>query len=205
MPRRAGTMQKVQVLLQPTEIETQPAYVDSRRVGSVEEDLQRLEDLHLGRGVVAGPLQQHRQGADVVGAEHDVDPGGLLDDVAAVLLGEAAADRDLHAGLGELRRAQVAEVAVEAVVGVLAHGAGVEHDDVRLGVDGHRDVAGVLEQAGDALGIVRVHLAAVGDDLEAARGLSHSSAKFSPRRVRRRYPPGRAARRRGPRGVGGPV
>ena len=29
-------MQKVQVLLQPTEIETQPAYVDSRRAGSVD-------------------------------------------------------------------------------------------------------------------------------------------------------------------------
>jgi hypothetical protein len=34
-PQR-GTMQKVQVLLQPTEIETQAAYADSRRVGSVE-------------------------------------------------------------------------------------------------------------------------------------------------------------------------
>ena len=36
MPRSAGTMQKVQVLLQPTEMATQAAYADSRRVGSVE-------------------------------------------------------------------------------------------------------------------------------------------------------------------------
>ena len=36
LPRSAGTMQKVQVLLQPTETETQAAYADSRRVGSVE-------------------------------------------------------------------------------------------------------------------------------------------------------------------------
>ncbi len=36
LPRRAGTMQKVQVLLQPTEMETQAAYALSRRVGSVE-------------------------------------------------------------------------------------------------------------------------------------------------------------------------
>ena len=35
LPRSDGTMQKVQVLLQPTEIETQAAYGDSRRVGSV--------------------------------------------------------------------------------------------------------------------------------------------------------------------------
>jgi hypothetical protein len=36
VPRRLGTMQNVQVLLQPTEIETQAAYGDSRRVGSVD-------------------------------------------------------------------------------------------------------------------------------------------------------------------------
>ena len=36
MPRSAGTMQNVQVLLQPTEIDTQAAYADSRLVGSVE-------------------------------------------------------------------------------------------------------------------------------------------------------------------------
>ena len=41
------------------------------------EDLERLEDLHLGGGVVPGALQQHRQRADVVGAEDDVDPGRL--------------------------------------------------------------------------------------------------------------------------------
>ncbi len=36
MPRSAGTMQKVQVLLHPTEMETQAAYAHSRRVGSVD-------------------------------------------------------------------------------------------------------------------------------------------------------------------------
>ena len=36
LPRSDGTMQKVQVLLQPTEIDTQPLWVESRRAGSVE-------------------------------------------------------------------------------------------------------------------------------------------------------------------------
>ncbi len=36
MPRSDGTMQNVQVLLQPTEIDTQAAYADSRLVGSVD-------------------------------------------------------------------------------------------------------------------------------------------------------------------------
>ena len=37
-----------------------------------------------------------------------------------------------HAGRAVLDRLEAAEVAVELVVGVLAHGAGAEHDDVRL-------------------------------------------------------------------------
>ena len=52
--------------------------------------------------------------------------------VAAVLLRQAAADGDLHAGSLRLDRREVAEVAVELVVGVLAHRAGVEDDDVGL-------------------------------------------------------------------------
>ncbi len=36
LPRSAGTMQNVHVLLQPTEIETHAAYAESRLVGSVE-------------------------------------------------------------------------------------------------------------------------------------------------------------------------
>ena len=36
LPRSAGTMQKVQVLLHPTEMETQAAYAESRLVGNVE-------------------------------------------------------------------------------------------------------------------------------------------------------------------------
>jgi glyoxylase-like metal-dependent hydrolase (beta-lactamase superfamily II) len=49
-------------------------------------------------------------------------------------LGEHAtrADGDLHAGRAVLDRLEVAEGAVELVVGALAHGAGDEHDDVRL-------------------------------------------------------------------------
>src|SRR4051794_17318250 len=36
LPRRLGTMQNVQVLLQPTDTDTHAAYADSRLVGSVE-------------------------------------------------------------------------------------------------------------------------------------------------------------------------
>ena len=71
-------------------------------------------------------------------------------------------------GLRGLGRPQLAEVAVELVVGVLAHRAGVEDDDVGgVGPLGRGqavdvDVAGRLEQAGEPLGVVHVHLAPVG-------------------------------------------
>ena len=66
-------------------------------------------------------------------AEHDVHPRRAAHDLAAVLLRQAAADGDLHAGVRVLDRAQVAEVAVEPVVGVLPDRAGVEDDDVGVG------------------------------------------------------------------------
>src|SRR6185437_533032 len=103
-----------------------------RRVGGLAarregrgEDLEGLEDLDLRLFVVPGALEQRRQRPDVVRAEDDVDPGRLADDDVAVLLREAAADRDLHPRPTGLDRGEVAEVAVELVVRVLADGAGV--------------------------------------------------------------------------------
>ena len=78
LPRSAGTMQNVQVLLHPTEIDTQAAYADSRLVGSVEGKTD--SDSRISTCASSGdprPLEQHRQRADVVGAEDDVDPRRL--------------------------------------------------------------------------------------------------------------------------------
>ncbi len=132
------------------------------------EDLERLEDLDLRLLLHAGALEKHRERPDVVGAEDDVDPRRLAGDLAAILLRETATDGDLHAGSLRLDRREVAEVAVEPVVGVLAHRAGVEHDDVGGLALGCRPVARVLEQTGEPLGVVDVHLAPVGAHLVRA-------------------------------------
>ncbi len=133
------------------------------------EDLERFEDLHLGRFVVAGPFEQNRKGTDVVRTENDVNPGRTLDDLAAVLLRQAAADRDLHAGVARLHRSEVAEIAVEAIVRILPYGTCVEHDHVRRLVGAGRHVTGRVQQARDPLRIVRIHLAAVRDHAVASR------------------------------------
>ena len=68
----------------------------------------------------------------VVGAEHHVHVRRPLPHQVAVLLGEAAGHHDLEARALRLERLQVAEGAVQLVVGVLPDAAGVEDDDVRV-------------------------------------------------------------------------
>jgi hypothetical protein len=113
----------------------------------------------LPRGVqqLDGPVH-------VVGAHDDVDVTGPGLDEVAVLLGQAAAHDDLEPGPGVLLRLQVTELAVELVVGVLTDAAGVEdhHVGVVLGRGGHEAVG--LQQPGEPLGVVLVHLAPVGAD-----------------------------------------
>ena len=98
-------------------------------------------------------------------AEHDVDPRRPPQHRVAVLLRQAAADGDLHAWVTVLRGGEVAEVPVELVVGVLPHGACVEHHHVGVGAAGGLDVPGRFQQSGETLGVVHVHLAAVRADL----------------------------------------
>ena len=90
-------------------------------------------------------------------------------DPLAVLLGQAAAHGDLHARAGSPGGLQAAQVAVELVVGVLPDAAGVEHDDVGLlEVVGRLQAVG-HQEAGQALGVVLVHLAPEGADVERPR------------------------------------
>ena len=150
--------------------------------------LQRLGDFHLGDFVVPGPVEQRGQRSDVMRAEYDVDPRHLAQQRLSVLLGQAAADRDLDVGIAALARSQMAEVAVQLVVGVLAHRAGVEDHHIGVGALGGAPVAGRLEQARQPFGVVDVHLAAVGADLVGAHRLRHGRRSGS----RRLAPPSKS-------------
>ena len=100
-----------------------------------------------------------------------VDPRRALGDPGPFHLGQAAADRDLHAVL--LLRQQVTQVAVQPVRRVLPDRAGVEHHHVRGLAIGRGLVAGLVQQAGQALGIVHVHLAPVGANLVSPAACCH--------------------------------
>ena len=142
-PRTDGTMQKAHELSQPIWIVTHAAWSTSRRAGSADGYASCSSRIST-----TGPSTRARASSvgrvgEVVGAEHDVDVRRPLAHELAVLLGQAAADRDLQLGPALLQRLQPAEVPVELVVGVLADAAGVEHDDV-----GDVEVVGRLHAVG---------------------------------------------------------
>ena len=101
-------------------------------------------------------------------AERDVDERVALEDPIALRLGVAAADRDHRVRVAGLLCLRVAEVCGEPLVGLLADRAGVE--DEHVGFGGRRRLAEpeLLQQAADALGVVRVHLAPERRDVVAA-------------------------------------
>ena len=129
-PRTAGTMQYEQTELQPMEICTQAWNCCSRRAAG---------RLRTGSTREAPARDAHAAGADPVGqvrdrpgAERDVHGGIELEDPLALRLGVAPTDRDDPVGVGFLERGGLREVRREALVGLLADGARVEDDDVRL-------------------------------------------------------------------------
>ena len=135
-------------------------------------DLERFLDLDGGRTVMLGAAQQRREHVDVVRTEDSVHPGRLLDDAITHLLGETAADGDLHAGALALDRGELAEVTEKTSRCILTNGAGVDNDDVGAHVAGvgraggslgdllNGDEAGLLQQARHSFGVVFIHLAA---------------------------------------------
>ena len=129
-PRTDGTMQNAQELSQPIWIVTHAAWSTSRRAGSADGYASCSSRISTSGPSVRGPGEQLGRVREVVRAEHHVDVGRLLPHQLAVLLGEAAAHRDLEVGARLLQLLQPAEVAVELVVGVLPDAARVEHHDV---------------------------------------------------------------------------
>ena len=169
-PRTAGTMQKAQELSQPiwmvihVEYAGVPASRERGREPGVVVGHRLVQDLGDG-AIAAGLVQQERVAVHVVGAEDDVHVGRLRPHQVPVLLSQAAGHDDLAVPAGRggvLPPLELAEVAVQLVVGVLPDAAGVEHDDVGLVDRRRRHQPVTFQQPGDALRVVLVHLAPEG-------------------------------------------
>ena len=69
---------------------------------------------------------------NVVRAHHHINVAGLLGDQFLILLSKTSCHDDLAAVLLALPRLQVAQVAIQLVVGVLSDAARVEHHDIGI-------------------------------------------------------------------------
>ena len=120
-------------------------------------------DLDLLSVVGEGLLQERRQAGERARAEDDVGGGDVGADLLAIALRDAAADGDHAFSAGRLRRAHHGgRLTIEALVGVLAHAARHEDDDIGLLRVLDPDAAVLLQEPLDALGVVEVHLASEG-------------------------------------------
>ena len=99
LPRSAGTMQKVQVLLHPTETDTQAAYADSRLVGSVEGKTDSDSRISTWASSATRARSSSTGSEPMLWVPKTTSThGARRGDGVAVLLRQAAADRDLHPG-----------------------------------------------------------------------------------------------------------
>jgi hypothetical protein len=120
--------------------------------------------------------QELGQLVDLAGAEGDVDERELAEDVVLDRLRPAPADADDDVGPRALDAFGLVQVGDEAAVGRLADRARVEEDQVGLFALRRLGLAERLEHALHALGVVLVHLAPEGGDVEAL-GVRHGSLR----------------------------
>ena len=112
----------------------------------------------------AEPVGQVRDGA---GPEGHVDEGVHVEEALSLGLRVAAADGDDALRITLLQRAGLGEMSREALIRLLADRARVEDHHVRLVLGQRLAEPELLEHALDALGVVRVHLAAERGDVVA--------------------------------------
>ncbi len=167
-PRTAGTMQNAQLLSQPIWMVTQALYDDVRLAGSADGNIAPETNSSsmtaASRISVIGPCSWDSRTSSAA-------RWTLC--VPSTTSTYPARARTPSRSFWARQPEKVAEVAVELVVGVLPDAAGVEHDHVGVvePVGGLHAVG--LEQPGEPLRVVLVHLAPVGAHDVAAGRLGH--------------------------------
>ena len=111
----------------------------------------------------ARALDELGHARDGRGAEDEIDVGRALLHGRLLQLRHAAHDPHEQPGLARLQRPQLAELGEHLVLGLLADRTGVDEDEIGVRLAVGELVAMLAKQAGDPLGVVLVHLTAVGN------------------------------------------
>ena len=145
---------------------------------------QRAGEAPLVAGPEAAALDAESSGTEPLAevrdrprSEGDVDVRIELEEAFALRLGVAAADGDHLLRIAVLQRRRLREVRREALVGLLADRARVEHDHVRLGLLVRLPQPERLEESLDPLRVMGVHLAPEGGDVVALHARHRSRAR----------------------------
>ena len=166
-------MQNVHVLLHPTEIDTHAANALSRWVGSVEGKTLSDSSISTAAARLCSARRSSAGSTSMLCVPNTASTHGAFSTMPSrICWARQAADRDLHARARSLDRSELAEITEKTGRSVLAHGAGVNHDDVGthvarvcrarggLGDRVNGDEACLLQQTRHSFGVVFVHLTA---------------------------------------------
>src|SRR5690606_13177675 len=127
-------------------------------------------DVDLRTAGGAATLDHLGQAVQRLRPEDEIDVGRAPDDRLALLAGDAAADADQQIGSLALERARAPELGDHLLLCLLAHRAGVEQDDVGvLDAVGPARAFARRQDVGHAVGVVLVHLAPEGADVQLLR------------------------------------
>jgi hypothetical protein len=127
-----------------------------------------------------GARDQFGQAVIVLRADHQIDGAGAADDLPPLGLRDAAGDRDQHAAALAsgflLHDADAADLGIDLLGRLLADVAGVEDDEVGVLRRPGLGEAGRRQRVRHTMGIVDVHLAAEGLDVDSA-GSAHAALR----------------------------
>ncbi len=102
-------------------------------------------------------------------AEDQIDAGRPLAQQLALLAGDAAADADHHAGPARFQGFPESQLRKDLFLGLFADGAGIEQQHIGLlGIIGALQIVGRAQDIRHPGGVVFVHLATVGLDVQFA-------------------------------------
>lgn len=121
--------------------------------------------------VLEGFFDESRDGADLGGADDEVDVGVAAFDFVGPDLGHASGDADDHFGAGFFEGGELSEKGEGFVFGFFPDGAGVEEDDVGFAPVLGGFEAELFEVEGHLFAVFLVHLASPGlDEIGSAPG-----------------------------------